>query len=106
MATIYEPHTNRGTESAIGSTRAASGDDREIPSRLGNLDLTISGLRSTVDALLARLGPVMRSPAPSEAAGDAVKTSDTELGKVLDAMNHRIQQIDGALTDALRRLEV
>lgn len=93
--------------SQSGSMAAHSDDrDREIPSRINTLILSVKALGSVADSLVARLSPLLSPDDDSAAGGACGAIASTEVGTQLNSLDFSIQQIGRQLSNALRRLEV
>jgi phage-related minor tail protein len=79
----------------------------EIPENVSRLADEIQAIGSTINGLLQRLEPVLRSQAPEVGAPKALKeAAQTALGSRLSNIRDELHSYNSQLEDALRRLEL
>lgn len=106
MAITFKDLPTSRAGSAHGEDAACSErQEREIPAGFTTLGLALSSLESTVDALLDRLSPVLRT-SNTETDADKADPAFTDVGISLRIASSKVQQAEKRLADALQRLEV
>jgi hypothetical protein len=79
----------------------------EVPDELDRMERALGQLESSVFALDARLAPVARPPAPSDANGTLCAANPiTGYAASMRIQSERVQSLSNRLADLLYRLEV
>lgn len=91
----------------VGQVGIQSVKQHEIPHQVGQISESIYHLRESIDALTARIGPVLSSPSDSADSMDVPSPlSATDLGGQLAELRSRIGFMNNIVQDALNRLEL
>lgn len=92
--------------SSFGPPPPESLPSPEIPEKLARIESLMGDVRQMIETLDNRIGPILASSAPSEAACGAARGCKSGLGGVLDAFGDRLELMRSRLSDMVYRIQI
>jgi hypothetical protein len=86
----------------------ASPETKQVPETICSTEKHLGFLKQTASELEKRLDPLLRPAEPSEVRpiAEVRNSSLVQLAGTLQALDYEIEELNGYLTDILRRLEI